>query len=294
MVLFALGANLAIAISKFIVYFFTGSSSMLSEAIHSTADTGNQVLLLVGLRRSERPPDEKHPFGYSSERFFWAFLVAVQLFALGGLYSLWEGIRKILHPHPIKNPFLAVALLGFAMVAEGLSFARARRELTRSKGNLPIFSFLRRTTKVETVVVYLEDLAALLGLGIAMVFVLLSYFTGLAFFDGVGSIFIGLILIFVAFFLGSEMHSLIVGEAAPEEIIREAVKVLEAQEGVEGVVYLKSLIMGENNILLAGKVLFSPDTPMHVVSSSVDEAEKKIRERFPAIKKIFIEADIPK
>ena len=293
-VLFALGANLAIALSKFVVYFLTGSSSMLSEAIHSTADTGNQVLLLVGMARSRKPEDRTHPFGYASERFFWAFLVAVQLFALGGLYSLWEGVRKVIHPHQIKNPFLAVGLLLFAMTAEGISFLKASSELHREKGALSVFSFLRKTPRVEVVVVYLEDMAALLGLTIALFSVLLSHFTGLALFDGLGSVLIGLLLIGVAFFLGSEMHSLIVGESAPEEVMREVERILSGQEGVERVVYLKSLILGEDNILLAGKVLFPPTTPMEKVSSAIDMAEREIREKFPSIKKIFIEADVPK
>ncbi len=293
-VLFALGANLAIALSKFVVYFLTGSSSMLSEAIHSTADTGNQVLLLVGMARSRKPEDQTHPFGYASERFFWAFLVAVQLFALGGLYSLWEGVKKVSHPHQIKNPFLAVGLLLFAMAAEGISFLKASSQLHRERGTLPIFSYLRKTNKVEVVVVYLEDMAALLGLTIALFSVLLSHFTGLAFFDGLGSILIGLLLIGVAFFLGSEMHSLIVGESAPEEVMREVERILSRQEGVERVVYLKSLILGENNILLAGKVLFPPTTPMEKVSSAIDMAEREIREKFPSVKKIFLEADVPK
>ncbi len=293
-VFFALGANLAIALSKFIVYFLTGSSSMLSEAIHSTADTGNQVLLLVGMARSRKPEDETHPFGYSQERFFWAFLVAVQLFALGGLYSIWEGIKKITHPHPINRPFLAVGLLLFAMVAEGISFLKASRELHRKKGNLSLFAFLRKTATVEVMVVFLEDLAALIGLTIALFSVLLSRFTGLAFFDGLGSILIGLLLIGVAFFLGSEMHSLMVGEGAPEEVLREVEKILSEQEGVERVVYLKSLILGEDNILLAGKVLFPRSVSMEKVSSSIDRAEEEIREKFPSVKKIFIEADVPK
>ncbi len=293
-VLFALGANLAIALSKFVVYFLTGSSSMLSEAIHSTADTGNQVLLLVGMARSRKPEDRTHPFGYASERFFWAFLVAVQLFALGGLYSLWEGVRKVIHPHQIKNPFLAVGLLLFAMTAEGISFLKASSELHREKGALSVFSFLRKTPRVEVVVVYLEDMAALLGLTIALFSVLLSHFTGLALFDGLGSVLIGFLLIGVAFFLGSEMHSLIVGESAPEEVMREVERILSGQEGVERVVYLKSLILGEDNILLAGKVLFPSTTPMEKVSSAIDMAEREIREKFPSIKKIFIEADVPK
>ncbi len=294
MVFFALAANLAIAISKLVVYFLTRSSSMLSEAIHSAADTGNQVLLLVGLKRSRKPEDPVHPFGYSKEKFFWSFLVAIQLFALGGLYSIIEGVEKILHPHPIERPALAVGLLLFAMMAEGFSFSRARRAIMKEKRGLPVFKFLRKTAKTELMVVYLEDLAALLGLSFALLAVVLSHFTANPVFDGAGSLLIGILLVWVALFLGREMHSLIVGEAAPQEVLEFAKKAFESQPGVERVIYLKSMVLGDNHILLAGKVGFNPETSMEAVSQAIDMAEEEIRRRYPQVKRIFMEADVLK
>ncbi len=294
MVFFALAANLAIALSKLVVYFFTRSASMLSEAIHSAADTGNQILLLVGLKRSAKPEDELHSFGYSREKFFWAFLVAVQLFALGGLYSIIEGIKKILHPHPIENPALAVGLLLFAMAAEGFSFMKARKAILREKGNQPTMSFLKKTTRTELVVVYLEDLAALLGLVFALVAILLAHFTSNPVFDGMGSLLIGLLLVGVAIFLGNEMHSLIVGESAPREVMEFAWKAFESQPGVERVIYLKSMVLGDDYILLVGKLGFSPTATMDTVSRAIDRAEEEIRKKYPEVRKIFMEADVLK
>ncbi len=291
---FALAANLAIALCKLAVYFLTRSSSMLSETIHSAADTGNQILILVGLKRSRKPEDPSHPFGYSKEKFFWSFLVAIQLFALGGLYSITEGIKKIAHPHPVERPILAVGLLLFSMAAEGFSFAKARKAVLREKGRMSVLKFLRRTAKTELMVVYLEDLAALVGLSFALLAVLLSVFTGNSVFDGAGSLAIGFLLVWVAFFLGREMHSLIVGEAAPGEVMEFARRTFEAQPGVERVIYLKSMILGDNHILLAGKLGFSPQTSMETVSRAVDRAEQQIRSRYPEVKKIFMEADVLK
>ena len=207
-VLFALFANLSIALAKLFVYFATRSSSMFSEAIHSIADTGNQILLLVGIKRSLKREDELHPFGYSKERFFWAFVVAIQLFVLGGVYSLYEGVHKITHLHALKHYWLAISLLIFAICAEGISFLKAKKAVDRRRESLSTFSFLKRNYDAEITVVFLEDLAAISGLSIALVAVSLAWITGNPIFDGFGSIFIGVILIIVAYLLGAKMKSL--------------------------------------------------------------------------------------
>ncbi len=293
-VIFALFANLAIALSKLFVYFITRSSSMFSEAIHSFADTGNQILLLIGIKRSLKGEDELHPFGYSKEKFFWAFVVAIQLFALGGLYSLYEGIHKITHLHSLKHYWLAVALLIFAIFAEGVSFIKAKRAVDRRRGNTPTFTFLKRNYDAEITVVFLEDLAAITGLSIALVAVILSWITGNPVFDGFGSVFIGIILIIVAYLLGAKMKSLMIGEAAPEEIIAFIKDAFSEFDHVDRVIYFKSMVLGSDSILLAGKVAFKEGTRLEEISSTIDRVEEKVRSRFPQVKRIYVEPDIYK
>lgn len=291
-VIFALFANLSIALSKLIVYFITGSSSMLSEAIHSIADTGNQILLLIGIKRSLKKEDRLHPFGYSKEKFFWAFVVAIQLFALGGLYSLYEGFHKITHLHPLKHYWLAIALLLFAMCAEGTSFLKAKKAVDRRRGTLPTFSFLKRNYDAEITVVFLEDLAAITGLSIALLAVVLAWITGNPIFDGFGSIFIGIILIIVAYLLGAKMKSLMIGEAAPDEILSYIKELFSKFKCVDRVIYFKSMVLGSDSVLLAGKVAFKQGTHLEEISSTIDSVEEKLRSRFPQVKRIYVEPDI--
>ena len=293
-VIFALLANLTIALSKFLVYFLTRSSSMLSEAIHSVADTGNQVLLLIGIKRSQRGEDKLHPFGYQKEKFFWAFVVAIQLFALGGLYSLYEGIYKIMHLHQVKNYWMAILLLVFSLFAEGFSFIKAKRAIDKRRGDTGIFYFLKRNYDAELTVVFLEDLAALTGLTLALIAVLLSWLTGNPIFDGFGSISIGVVLVVVAYLLGAKMKSLMIGEAAPEEILKCIKDVFSEFDKVDRIIYFKSMVLGSDSILLAGKVAFKKDCDVEDISKIIDSAEAKLRKKFPQVKRIYIEPDIYK
>lgn len=291
-VLFALFANLSIALAKLFVYFATRSSSMFSEAIHSIADTGNQILLLVGIKRSLKKEDELHPFGYSKERFFWAFVVAIQLFVLGGVYSLYEGVHKITHLHALKHYWLAISLLIFAICAEGISFLKAKKAVDRRREALSTFSFLKRNYDAEITVVFLEDLAAISGLSIALVAVSLAWITGNPIFDGFGSIFIGVILIIVAYLLGAKMKSLMIGEAAPENVLSYIKELFSEFECVDRVIYFKSMVLGSDSILLAGKVAFKEGTHLEEISSTIDRVEERVRNRFPEVKRIYIEPDI--
>jgi len=293
-VIFAFLANVAIALAKLGVYFITRSSSMLSESVHSFADTGNQILLLVGIKRSQKAEDRIHPFGYSREKFFWAFLVAIQLFGLGGLYSIYEGTEKIIRRHPLSNYPVAIFILLFSMVAEGFSFHKAKRAVDSKRGDLNLLEFLKKSPEPEIIVVFLEDLAAILGLSFAVLFISFSWALKNPLFDGIGSLFIGAILIVVAAFLGSKMKSLIIGEAAPPEVSEYAVKILSSKEGVERVIYLKTMLLGSDSILIAGKVAFRKLLSAEDISRIIDSAEEKIRNRFSEVKRIYIETDIYK
>ena len=288
-VIVAFLANLLIAVSKFVVFFFTGSSSMFSEAIHSVADTGNQLLLLIGMKRAKKKADKIHPFGYGQEQFFWAFMVAILLFTLGGIYSVYEGIERIMHRKPIENLYLAVGLLAFSIIMESISFLKANKELNKIKGDTPIFQFLNKSFSVELIVVFFEDFAALIGLTIALFSILIAYFTGNPIFDGIGSILIGILLCTIAFLLGRKMKSLIIGEAIPEEIADLIKNCFLEKEGVKGIANFKSMVLGENSMLAAMEVVFEEDKTAEEIREIIDSCEKNITQKFPEVKNIYVE-----
>ena len=291
-ILFALFANLFIAVVKFIVAFITASSAMLAEAIHSLADSMNQILLLIGIRRGRRQPDSLHPFGFSGELYFWSFIVAIILFTLGAVFSIYEGIHKIRHPEPIKNIMIAILVLGVSILAEGAAFFRAFRRVTRERGELSIISYLRATKKSELIVVFLEDLAAITGLTVALALITIQHFTGILILDGVASIVIGVILAIVALFLGNETKSLLIGESADPLIIKQVTKMFDEDESVNRLIFIKSLQLGPEDILLAVKLEFDHRLTSVEISNIINSFEKEIRYHFPDIKKIFIEPDI--
>lgn len=288
----ALGANLLIALSKLLVFFFTGSSSMFSEAIHSFADTGNQILLLLGMKQAKKKADALHQFGYGQEQFFWAFMVAIMLFTLGGIYSIYEGIHRVMHKEPIENAYLAIGLLLFAMVMEGISFLKARKELNKIKGKYGIYEFLEKSFSVELIVVFFEDLAALLGLTIALISVLLSHYTGNPIFDGIGSILIGLLLCLIAFILGREMKSLIIGEAIPKEIENFIKQTFLKKQGVLKIADFKSMVLGENSMLVAMEVVFEKNKTAEEIREIIDACEREIMEKYPQVKNVYVEVRI--
>ncbi len=223
----ALIANLGIAITKFIAFLFTGSASMLAESVHSVADTGNELLLIVGRGRSSRPASEEHPFGYGRERYFYGFVVSVMLFTIGGAFSVYDGIHKIVSPEPVHSPLVALVVLLFSAVLEGFSFRTGIREANQSRGGRNWGSFIRRSKAPELPVVLLEDLAALIGLGFAFAGVALSALTHNGRWDGGGSLAIGLLLATAAAILAVEMKSLLIGESASAESQRTIVAALE-------------------------------------------------------------------
>jgi cation diffusion facilitator family transporter len=288
----ALLANVGIAIAKFIGFLVTRSSSMLAESIHSVADSANQVLLLVGGRRSRRDADDAHQFGYGRERYFWAFVVAIVLFLLGGVFAVFEGTEKLLHPHAVESPGWAIGILLAAMVMEGLSFRTAVHEARPMKVDQSWFSFIRKTKSPELPVVLLEDFGALIGLVIALTAVALTMITGNADFDGIGTILIGVLLVFIAIVLAREMKSLLIGEAASESDIEAMTKAIDAAPYVERLIHLRSEHIGPDELLVAAKIEFTHELTVPQLAEAIDEVEKRMRAAVPTARRLFIEPDI--
>jgi cation diffusion facilitator family transporter len=289
----ALGANLGIAVTKFIAAALTGSSSMLAEAIHSVADSGNQVLLLVGGRRSQREATHKHPFGYGRERYVYAFIVSVVLFTVGGLFAIYEGIHKLMHPEPIHSwQWVPVAVLVVSVGLEGFSFRTAVAETNPLRQGSSWAQFIRRARAPELPVVLLEDTAALLGLVLALFGVGLTLATGNGVFDGLGTLAIGALLVVVAVVLAVEMKSLLIGEAATPEQIAAVESALVAGPEVERVIHLRTLHLGPDELLVAAKIAVAHDETAAAVARAIDAAEARIREALPIAALIYLEPDI--
>jgi cation diffusion facilitator family transporter len=284
-------ANLGIAIAKFVGFAITGAASLLAEALHSVADTGNQALLFLGGARARRRPTPEHPFGYGRERYFWAFVVALMLFSLGGLFAVYEGIDKLLHPHQLESVAIALAVLGVAIVLESLSFRTAFVEAAAVKGEESWWRFIRRSKSPELPVVLLEDTGALLGLGLAFVGVSLAEVTGNPRWDAVGSIGIGILLVVIAIVLAAEMKSLLIGESATaqtESAIRAAIR--DGPE-VRRIIHLRTLHLGPDELLVAAKVeLDSPSVPD--LTRAIDTVEARIRAAVPIARLIYLEPDV--
>lgn len=288
----ALVANFFIAIMKLVVAFITGSSAMLAESIHSFADTSNQIFLLVGLKKGEKAPDMLHPFGFSGELYFWSFIVAIILFSAGGVFSIYEGIHKLNHPQPIENVGYAFAVLALSIIAEGIAFYKASRKINKERLDISIYQYLRSTKKSELIVVFLEDLAAVCGLTTALALIFLQHITGILIFDAIASMIIGLILCVVAIFLGNEIRSLLIGESADPKIIKQIADIFQQEESIDRVIFIKSLQLGPDDILLAVNAEFNHRLTAAEINNLIDGIEKEICAKFPDVKKIFIEPDI--
>jgi len=285
-------ANLGIAIAKFIGFAITGASSMLSEAIHSVADTGNQGLLLLGGRRSEKVADQEHPFGYGRERYFWSFVVAVVLFTMGAMFAIYEGIHKIQHPEKLESPAVAIGILGVAFVLESFSLRTAVAESRPLKGDASWFEFLRTAKVPEFPVVLLEDGGALLGLLVALTAVMANIVTGNSVYDGIGSVVIGLILGVIAVFLCIEMKSLLIGESASPADRAAIDAAITDSPGVTRLIHSKTQHVGPEEILLAAKVEFEPGMDVARLAVAVDGVEAAVRSAVPAVRLIYIEPDL--
>jgi len=288
----AMLANLGIAVTKLIAALFSGSGAMLAEAVHSFADTINQVLLLIGGRRSRKEADEEHPFGYGRARFLYGFLVAIILFSVGGAYSIYEGVHKLQNPEPLEVPWLPIAVILVSMVLEGFSFRTARQESLPFKGSGSWVSFIRRAKAPELPIVLLEDTAALTGLGFALLGVGLTIITGNPVFDAIGTLFIGALLIAVALILGIETKSLLIGEGASPENVATIRDALNAHPTVESLIHMKTLYLGPDELMIAAKVAFPKATRLVEIATAIDALEADIRAKIPAARVIYIEPDL--
>jgi cation diffusion facilitator family transporter len=286
----AIAANLAIATIKFVAAVFTGSSAMLSEGIHSLVDSGNAGLLLLGLRRSRRPPDTKHPFGHGKELYFWTLIVAILIFGLGGGMSVYEGIIHLLDPHPIEQAGWNYAVLGVAIVFEGISWWIAVREMWRLKAQRGLWQTVRTSKDPTTFTVLFEDTAALVGLLLAFLGVLFGHVFGNPYFDGAASVAIGLVLFVTAGFLASESKGLLVGEGADPWLLESLRTLVAADPAVVRVERMLTLYFGPEEMLLNAEIQFRGDLSGAELAAAVERMERAIRQQVPAVTRIFIEA----
>src|SRR5262245_27767030 len=286
-------ANLGIAIAKFVGFLITSSAGLLAEAVHSLADTGNQLLLMLGGKRAERKPDAEHPFGYGRERYFWAFVVALVLFSMGGLFALYEGIEKLRHPHEVENLVVAIAILVVAIALESFSLRTAYREARpRKRPEQSWLQYIRAEKSPELPVVLLEDVGAEIGLLMALVGVLLAHYTGEPRWDAVGSIGIGILLVVIAITLAVEMKGLLVGESASPQNVSRIIDALTSTDNVRSVIHMKTLHIGPDELVVAAKVEFEPTLTVSELAASIDAAERALRAAVPIAQLIYIEPDV--
>ncbi|MEO7005525.1 MAG: cation diffusion facilitator family transporter [Terrimesophilobacter sp.] len=288
----AMLANLGIAITKFAAWAFSGSASMLAEAVHSVADTGNQVLLLRGSHVSKRKADQEHPFGYGRERFIYAFVVAIILFSVGGVFSIYEGVDKLTHPHEVSNVWLPIVVLLVAMVLESFSLRTAVRESNRVRGSDSWFQFIRHAKAPELPVVLLEDIAALVGLLFAFLGVGLTVITGDSAFDAMGTLAIGALLVLVAVVLGIETKSLLVGEGASPADAESIRTAINESADVEALIHMRTLYLGPEELLVGAKVAFGREKRLADVATLINTLEARIRAAVPIARVIYIEPDV--
>jgi cation diffusion facilitator family transporter len=285
-------ANFGIACAKFVGFVVTGSASMLAEAVHSVADTGNQGLLLLGGQRAQRAPDATHPFGYGGERYFWAFVVAVVLFALGSLFSIYEGVSKLRHPHEIVQPEWAIGILVVAMGLESIALRAAAREGNALRGNDSWFTFVRKAKSPEIPVVLLEDFGAVTGLVFALAGIGLAVATGDPRFDAMGGLAIGVLLGAIAIILAIEMKSLLIGEAAdPAQLAQIRTCIAEAPH-IRRIIDLRTLHLGPDQLLVAGKVELSHHLSFAEVARALNDVEQRIRARVPIVRHAYLEPEL--
>jgi cation diffusion facilitator family transporter len=288
----ALLANLAIAVAKFVGFALTRSSAMLAEGVHSVADTGNQALLLLGGRRAKKSANEEHPFGYGRERYFWSFVVALVLFTLGSLFAIYEGIHKLQHPEAIEDPTIAIAILAFAMLAEGYSFRTAIKETRLVKGDATYRQFIRHAKVPELPVVLLEDFGALTGLVLAMGAIITSKQTGDPDWDAYGTITIGVLLGIIAIVLVIEMKSLLIGEAASRKQQEAIEAAIQIEPGVVKLIHMRTEHLGPDELLVCAKVEFDHRFTLPEVAEAVDRVERIVRENVPEARVMYLEPDV--
>ncbi len=290
-VLFALGANLGIALGKSVAAFFTHSGSMLAEAIHSFADCTNQLLLLWGMKQAKKPPDEDFPMGHGNLIFFWSFVVALMLFTVGGLFSIHAGISKLQQPEPLEKPWIAIVILGFSVVLECFSLYGALREIKKDLRGRSLLRWFKDSRQAALVVVFGEDVAALLGLGLAFLAVLTTVLTGNPMWDALGSIGVGVLLVVVAWFVGRETKALLVGQSAEAPVREGIARVVAAQGGVQKVLNIITLHFGDD-LMVAVKAELRDYSNNSALCAAINDAEAAIKREYPAVKWVFFEPDV--
>jgi len=290
-VLYALGANLAIALAKSAGAFYTGSSAMLAEAIHSFADCGNQGLLLWGMRSVRRPPTDEHPLGYGKAIYFWSFIVALMLFSMGGLFSIYEGLHKLHSPEPLKDAWIALSILGFGIVAESVSLWGAVREIDKERGGRNYWDWFRHSRTSELVVIFGEDLAALGGLVLAFGFILTALSTGNPMWDALGSVAIGALLVLVAVLVGKEVAAMLLGQSADPAVVHQMREHLARQPEVQRVLNVITQQLGPD-VMVAVKAQMTPQGGDRELIDAVNRVERSLRQAFPQLRWCFFEPDL--
>ncbi|HSG59440.1 MAG TPA: cation diffusion facilitator family transporter [Woeseiaceae bacterium] len=290
-ILYAFIANFGIAIAKSWAAWLTGSGSMLAEAIHSYADTGNQVLLYLGLKQSQRPADSEHPLGYGKLSYFWSFIVALLLFSLGGLFSIYEGMHKLSHPEPLTQVWIAIIVLVIAIFLEAGSLIGCLREIRLVRGERPLREWLKHTRNSELVVVLGEDIGAQVGLVLALAFLVMAWATGNPVYDAIGSMCIGGVLIVISVFIAWRIKALLVGRSADPEIQDAIEAILAEQDSIERVFKTITVQFGPDT-MLAAKIKIHSGVDIDTAVASINELERKLRERIPKLRWCFIEPDV--
>jgi len=290
-ILYAFLANFGIAIAKSWAAWLTGSGSMLAEAIHSYADTGNQVLLYLGLKQSQRPPDAEHPLGYGKLSYFWSFIVALMLFSLGGIFSIYEGTHKLGHPEELSQLWVAIAVLILAILLEGASLLGCLREIKNVRGERPFREWLKHTRNSELVVVLGEDIGAQVGLIMALGFLILAAITGNPVYDAMGSICIGVVLLVISVFIAWRVRSLLVGRSADPEIQEMIEQVIAEQDGIEFAFNIITIQFGPDT-MLAAKVKMTPGKDIEAAVADINALERTLKQRIPNLLWCFVEPDV--
>ena len=290
-ILYAFIANLGIAIAKLGAAFYTGSSSFLAESIHSFADCGNQVLLFIGLKQADKPADEKHPLGYGKIIYFWSFIVAILLFSMGGLYSIYEGWHKLHNPEVLKHVWVALLVLAFGVVLESFSLLGALKEIKKIRKGKTLSTWFKNTRNAELVVILGEDTGAILGLIIAFVFVLISGITGDPVYDALGSISIGVILIIISIFIGWRIKALIIGRSAEPDLVELIDSIIKEDDSIEKLLNTITMQFGPD-IMLAAKLKMKTGLSIEETVKQINELEDEIQRQVPTVKWCFIEPDM--
>ena len=290
-ILFALGANSAIAISKLAAAVITGSGSMMAESVHSLADCGNQLLLLLGIKHAKRPPSPDYPLGFGKAIYFWSFIVALMLFSMGGLFSIYEGIHKLRHPQPLSYPYVAVGVLLFSIIAESVSMWGCLREVNKERRGRSLMRWFRETRQSELLVVFGEDLAALLGLSFALIAVVLTMITGNPLYDAGGSIVIGVLLLVIALMIGIQVQALLIGQSVEPEQRTQMLEFLQKRKEIDQIFSLLTLQLGKD-VMVAIKAKMAAMDSAEALVKAINRCEADLKQAFPQVLWLFFEPDL--